>query len=330
MSDGPRVTVVVPTFNAGQLLLETLESVRIQTVKDVEVIVVDDGSTDGTPDRVRRERPEVRVIEQPNGGVSRARNRGLDETRTPFVCFLDQDDVWHPLQLERQLACFEAHPEAVAVATPYWFWHPDTNASYRLEPWPDDPGREKLVHGFDGWTYHQFLRDCWALTSATLLRTEPVRLVGGFDATLPYSEDWDLWLRLARRHPFLQLAWPPVRYRQHPSQGSRRLRSRDYRCELLQRAAASYGLCSPDGQCVGRREFRRQLARYRMEFGYHQLACGATRPAVSSTLIGAWSGDLRQIKWLALAILVMAGWRPGEVSGRTPKRRPRGQGPSAP
>jgi len=310
MSDGPLVTVVVPTFNAGQLLLETLESVRSQTVQDVEVIVVDDGSTDGTPDLVRRERPEVRVIEQPNGGVSRARNRGLAETRTPFVCFLDQDDVWHPLQLERQLACFEAHPEAVAVATPYWFWHPDTNASYRLEPWPDDQGREKLVCGFDGWTYHQFLRDCWALTSATLLRAESVRAAGGFDETLPYSEDWDLWLRLARRQPFLQLAWPPVRYRQHPDQGSRKVRQRDYRSELLQRVAASHGLCSPDGQCLSQREFRQQLARYRMEFGYHLLAGGASRRAVSGTLLRAWWGHPRRIKWLVASILVTAGWRP--------------------
>ena len=166
-----------------------------------------------------------------------------------------------------------------------------------------------LVVGFDGWTYHEFLLDCWALTSATMLRTEIVRDCGGFDAGRPYAEDWDLWLRLARRHRFVQLAWPPVLYRQHATQGSRALRSIDYRCELLAGHAREHGLNSPDGRGLSAARFRAQLARYRMEFGYQHLQHGGRWVGVRS-LWRAWVLQPSKWRWLALAALGAIGWRP--------------------
>ncbi len=307
------VSVVVPTFNAERHLSETLDSVLSQTHQAFEVIVVDDGSTDGTIQLLRHRYPEVTLVEQANAGVGAARNRGLAMARGRYICFLDQDDVWFPEKLARQVECLEFRPEVAAVACPYVFWHPPADGSGScLPPLPPDPGL-RLVEGFDGWTYHEFLLDCWALTSATMLRTDAVRECGGFDVALPYAEDWDLWLRVARRHPFVLLSWPPVLYRQHVEQGSRSIRRIDHRCELLIRAARDHGLSSPDGRGLTPARFRAQIARYRMEFGYHHLQRGNRWVGVRS-LLHSWALQPAQWHTLALAGLGAIGWRPASVS----------------
>lgn len=303
-----RVSVIVPTYDGRQWIGATLEAVQGQqgvTQAEIEIIVVDDGSSDGTPDLVCENFPKVRVLHQSRGGVSRARNRGLAEARGDLICFLDQDDIWHPQQVERQLAVMRNRPEVGAVATPYYFW-PRPNEPESA--FPPDPGLS-LVPGFEGWTWHEFLRDCWALTSATMVRTALVRELGGFDPERSYAEDWDLWLRVSRCAPFVQLAWPPVLYRQHAQQGSRTVRDVDYRVELLTRAVHRHGLASPDGTSLSADEFRSIVARYRMEFGYHHAVHGCRRIAVRS-LLAAWATQPRHWRWGALALAVAAGWRP--------------------
>jgi glycosyltransferase involved in cell wall biosynthesis len=112
MSVAPLVSVVVPTYNARQLLLETLDSVFAQTLTDYEVIVVNDGSTDDTGDRLAPlvSAGKIRIINQANGGVGSARNRGLSEATGKYVAFLDHDDLWHPEKLERQVEFLESRP----------------------------------------------------------------------------------------------------------------------------------------------------------------------------------------------------------------------------
>lgn len=305
----PVVSVIVPTYNPGGFLEPTLASVRAQTIDALQLIVVDDGSTDGTPDWVRRTQTDIELYEQRNQGVSAARNHGLRRARAPFVIFLDQDDVWHPAMLERQLACLRSHSNMAAVAAPHEFWFAEPDGSYATPRWPDDPGEGVLASGFEGWTYHQFLYDNWALTSGTLLRTSVVREMGGFDEELPLSEDWDLWLRISARYPFAQLAWPAVMYRQHDAQGSRVARPVDHRTLLLQRYSQRHGLCSPDGQCLPRSEFRARLAHYRMEFGYHHLCFGQKGLALRA-LLQAWSWQPWRLRWLSLALAGACGWKP--------------------
>ncbi len=306
----PRVSVVVPTFNGRAWIADTLAAVRAQSVvAQMEVIVVDDDSSDGTPEVARQAHPLARVVQQQRGGVSRARNTGLADAQGEFICFLDQDDRWHPLQIERQMALMDQRPDVGAVATPYRFWWPGNEPDPTLPP---DPGLQ-LVPGYEGWTYHQFLRDCWALTSATMLRKSLLNELGGFESERAYAEDWELWLRLSRRAPFVQLAWPPVLYRQHPVQGSRTVREIDYRVELLLAQSRRHGLASPDGQALPPSEFQATIARYRMEFGYYHAMHGHRWVAVRS-LLAAWRGEPARWRWGALALAVAAGWRPGRQS----------------
>jgi len=312
------VSVVVPVHDGAAHVAQTLTAVLAQTHADVELIVVDDGSSDDTLAEVKRAAPTTRVLRRDRaGGVSVARNEGLAAAGGRFVCFLDQDDIWHPSHLARQVAAFARAPELGAVVVPYQHWYPDTHgepAPGRLWPEQADDG---FAPDFTGWVYHQFLIDCWALTSATMLRREALDDVGAFDPNRPYGEDWELWLRLSRRWRFGRLGGPPVLYRQHPSQGSRRARDVDHRTELLTSNAHEHGLASRDGRAVPARLFRQNLARYRKEFGLQHLLHGDAVIG-RGALWQAWRNDPLRLRVLAMAVAASAGWRPQPVTALQP------------
>jgi glycosyltransferase involved in cell wall biosynthesis len=119
----PLVSVVIPTYNQPELLLETLASVFAQTLDDFEVVVINDGSTDDTAHQLRRARDRyggrLRVVTQSNAGIGAARNRGLDEARGRYVALLDHDDLWMPGKLATQVAFMEAHPACVGASVPW-------------------------------------------------------------------------------------------------------------------------------------------------------------------------------------------------------------------
>jgi glycosyltransferase involved in cell wall biosynthesis len=116
----PAVSVVIPTYNQPTLLTEAVRSVLAQTFQDFEVVVVDDGCTDDTADRIGAlGDARVRLVRQPNGGVGAARNRGIDEARGRYLAFLDHDDWWLPQKLATQVAFLDAHPACVAAVVPY-------------------------------------------------------------------------------------------------------------------------------------------------------------------------------------------------------------------
>ncbi len=304
------VSVIVPVYNGAAYLAETLQAVAAQTHPHVELLLVDDGSTDDSVAAAQASGASFRLLHQRNAGVSRARNTGLAAASGTFVCFLDQDDIWYPDHLARQLKVFDDHPDTDAVVSPYQHWYPGpsgyTTPSQALPQRPP----EETDADFSGWVYHQFLRDCWALTSATLLRRQRVLDCGGFDETLPFSEDWDLWLRLSRQVRFAKLNWPPVLYRQHAVQGSRLARPVDHRCQLLLSTVAAHGLASRDGRHVPRAEFNRTIAQYQADFGYTHLKCGDAALGVR-TLLRAWVRRPTAPRPLALALAATMGWRPG-------------------
>lgn len=310
MQNVPSVTVVIPTYNAQAFIEETLRSVLDQRGASLEVIVVDDGSTDGTCAIVEGMDSRIRLVRQTRGGVCVARNRGLAEARAPFICFLDHDDVWHPDKTQAQLRAFDEHPDAVLVHTDYVMWRQGPDARFApaaslLDAQPDtalDPDNS-------GWAYHHLLVDSFILTSTAMLRTEAVREVGGFDPALPYSEDWDLWLRLSRLKPFVKLRGRFALYRQLPTQGSRVARDVDYRTELLKRAIARWGTSSPNGEAHDERLIQRRMGWFHAEYGLQCLQAGAVARARRS-LWQAWRCDPAKPKYLAYLACGSLGWRP--------------------
>jgi glycosyltransferase involved in cell wall biosynthesis len=182
-----RVSVVIPTYNAGPLVVEAVESVLAQIRPADEVVVVDDGSTDDTAERLGRFGPPVRVVRKENGGVSTARNRGVAEATGDVVAFLDADDVWHPRKLELQLAALAARPDLGMLGTGQYVWPGPVPKVEAGSPQPVDVRFADLV------VRNQFT------ASTVVVRAGVLREVGGFDTDQCGTEDHDLWLRVARR-----------------------------------------------------------------------------------------------------------------------------------
>ena len=306
----PKVSIVIPSYNSEKYIEPTLDSVINQSIKDIEVIVVDDGSTDRSPEIVRSYGSQVRLVSQQNSGVSKARNRGIKEATAPFVCFLDSDDYWLPGKLEHQLKVFEMMPETGVVYTNFIRWEPDQNSTY---PMPDsfkiETSPDEIDQQYSGWIYHLFLLDCWMQTSTTMIRREVLEKCGDFNTNLPCGEDWDLWLRIAREYQIVKLKRATTLYRQHRQQTTRNIRDVDFRSQLLEETAKKWGLRSKNGNCVSRRRFFNQLAEYHAAFGRDHLTNGKLRIALHS-FFKAWLCSPLNIKYMAYIPFSILGWRP--------------------
>lgn len=186
----PHVSIIMPCYNAAAHLARSMKSVQAQTFGDWELVAIDDGSTDDTAERLRTmaaSDPRIRVIEQANGGVSRARNHGLANARGSLIAFLDADDEWSPDFLALMTTALDARPDAVLA---YCGWQNVGLAGGRGHPFipPDYETPLKRQTLFEGcrWPIH-----------ATLTRRDAVASAGGFDTTLRNAEDYAMWLRIA-------------------------------------------------------------------------------------------------------------------------------------
>jgi len=190
LHESPRVSVIIPTFNRSWCLSEAIDSVLAQTFPDMELIVVDDGSTDQTPSLLSRYADRLRVLRQTNRGVSAARNRGIQAAGGALIAFLDSDDLWQPDKLTRQVAFFNRHPDALICQTEeIWI-----RRGVRVNP----KHRHRKP---SGWIFEPSLALCLVSPSAVMLHRDLLEEMGGFDESLPACEDYDLWLRVSLRYP---------------------------------------------------------------------------------------------------------------------------------
>lgn len=189
------ISVIIPLYNKAASIGLTLRAVLEQTFQDFEVVVVDDGSTDGGADVVRAvDDARIRLVSQPNAGVSSARNRGVSESRGEFVAFLDADDLWRPTYLETQFALTRKYPDCDVFATNYEF----RDAEGRISP---TILRRLPFAGEDGILTNYFeVASCshpplW--TSAVMVRRTALQAIGGFPVGIRSGEDLLTWARLA-------------------------------------------------------------------------------------------------------------------------------------
>ncbi|NJL01798.1 MAG: glycosyltransferase [Spirulinaceae cyanobacterium SM2_1_0] len=227
----PTISIVTPAYNAQQTIGATIESVLAQTYRDFELIIVDDGSQDETAAVVRGyDDPRIRLYVNSNTGAAASRNHGFTVSTGDYIAFLDADDLWLPGKLAMQLQALQAHQEA--------------SVAYSWTDWIDTDG-QPLRHG----GYATFSGDVLAPLlvvnflehgSNPLIRRAAVIAVGGFDATLPASQDWDFYLRLAARYQFVNVPVVHIFYRVSPNSISTDLPRLERSCtEMLARAFAS-------------------------------------------------------------------------------------------
>jgi len=209
------VTAAIPTYNRAHLLPGALESVFAQTFREVEVLVVDDGSTDETPTVLARYGERIRVVRQENQGRSAARSRAVLEARSPYLSFLDSDDEWLPEKLERQVPVLEADPSVGMV-----HGHVDV-IDEEGQPLERETERHRVLFSAahrNEVTYAGYAFDCRCFSSATTARVDALQGVGLYDPSL-LLDDYDVYLRLALEYKIRFLEGPPVAlYRHHPGQ----------------------------------------------------------------------------------------------------------------
>lgn len=205
----PCISVVIPTYNCARYLPEAIDSALGQSYQALEVVVVDDGSTDETTSvlqHYRRQGERVRSVHQPNQGVAAARNHGIELAQGEWIAFLDADDFFLPGKLEAQLAIAEAQPQLGMIHSGWYRVSAEGEVLMAVEPW-----RQIAKLDLESW-----LRWKPVLPSAMLFRREWLVQAGGFDPRFPPAEDTELVLRLSRMG--CQADWLPqitVGYRQH-------------------------------------------------------------------------------------------------------------------
>ena len=216
------ISVVIPTYNRGALIEKTVASVLNQDLppEEVEVLIVDDGSTDDTWDVLQQlygNQAQVRLFRLENGGVARARNFGLEQARGEFIAYLDHDDLWLPAKLRLQRDILLQHPEIGVVCC---LWHDRTEDGEII------PGHQilqadpkwNLPHGH---IFGRLLRNNFIVSmTIPMLRTALLQEVGGLDVAMVPCDDWDLWIRLAQRCQFGVVREVGAIYQRHSSQQS--------------------------------------------------------------------------------------------------------------
>ena len=216
-----KVSVIIPTYNRMATLPRAVRSVLDQTMPDWELIVVDDGSTDESLawlSQLAQSERRVRILSQPQSGVSRARNRGAQQALAPWLAFLDSDDEWLPHKLEKQLELAEARPNLPLI--------------HSEEIWIRNGVRVnamKKTKKAGGDIYAQSLKLCCISPSAALLKRDLFLELGGFREDFVVCEDYDLWLKITSRHPVGFIETPLIKkYGGHEDQLSQRYRAMDY------------------------------------------------------------------------------------------------------
>lgn len=185
----PRVSVVIPTFNRWPLLGEAIDSALAQSYRDFELIVVDDGSTDGTARELPKMTSRLRFLSTPRKGVAAARNLGVSLARGHYVAFLDSDDLWLRRKLEKQTEFMQQHPEFhICQTDEIWLRN-----GVRVNP--------RTVHQKpSGDIFIRSLDLCLVSPSAVMMTKALFERTGGFDEAFPVCEDYDLWLRISAQH----------------------------------------------------------------------------------------------------------------------------------
>jgi len=263
------VSVIIPAYNAAPWIRRAVDSVLAQTHSPLEVIVIDDGSTDATVRELERYGAVVRILRKTNGGQASARNAGLAAAHGDWIAFLDADDEWLPRKVELQLAALRARPEC------HWVYS-DAYIARESGPARKSIGQRTTLHAGD--ILNALLLEDFISSPTPLVARQVLEELAGFDESPQKRgvEDWDMWLRLARAHKVLCVGEPLAIYRVHPKSFCKTV---DLDFRMLSRIRVIQDAVRRDPARLERIR-PRALARQYMANGLHRLARGQVLRAV--------------------------------------------------
>ncbi len=198
------ISIIIPAYNSAKYLPETIDSILAQGMRDYEIIIIDDGSTDNTREVIDKFNAKIKYIYQKQKGAAAARNRGIRNSRGDYIAFLDADDIWLPQKIRLQMQYFNNNPEISIIYTDAQvfderglIWH-SANRHMRM---------------YSGKIYYKLFLENFIHTSSVILKRACLERVGLFDESLGPCEDYEFWLRLARDYEFAFINKPLVKYR---------------------------------------------------------------------------------------------------------------------
>jgi glycosyltransferase involved in cell wall biosynthesis len=259
MNAGPLVSVIIPCYNAARFVRDAVVSALSQTYRSLEIIVINDGSTDDTEGVLQPYSGQIHYYRQPNHGLSITRNRAITLARGELIAFLDADDIWFPEKLARQVQCLRQDPKIGLVHTNYAKLYAATGKLETRQP-----------HNFTvGNCYARLALGNVVQVSSVVLRRECLDKVGRFDDKIPRRtcEDYDLWLRMARHFDFAYIPEPLMLYRRHAANMSNNTQAmtQDEAYVLQKALKADPSLAAQ----TGAQATRERLANLLFSVGYH-------------------------------------------------------------
>jgi len=206
-----KISVIIPTYNRKKTLARAIQSVLNQSLSPFEILIIDDGSNDGTEEWVKKNFPNIKYIYQNNHGVSSARNIGIENAYGDWVAFLDSDDEWLPNKLYEQVKAIDSNPEIK-------FFH--TNEIWIRNGIRVNQMKKHKKYG--GYIFEKCLDICRISPSSALIQKEVFDNIGIFDESLRVCEDYDFWLRITSKYPVVFLDVPLIyKYGGHADQLSK-------------------------------------------------------------------------------------------------------------
>jgi len=308
----------MPCHNAGAFIEEAMASVLGQAGVTLELIIIDDGSTDASLDVVRaaQARPggaRIRLIEQANQGAGAARNAGLSAARGDCIAFLDADDRWLPGKLATQIAYLDAHPDIGLVYARWQVWKADAAGRFECPPELDACAAPTSMPGIvparSGWLYNRLLFGSLLHTITVVARRALIERLGPFDVSLKRGQDYDYWLRASRETEIHQLDRVMALYRIHEGGCLSKWPEHNYELLVLDRALARWGLRGPTGELTPASRIRARRAAIAFDFAYFHGWRGNRHLALGSigTALRLAPLNLRYWKY-ALLILFRFLW----------------------
>lgn len=306
--DSPLVSVVIPAYNSEKFITEAIESALRQDYSPIEIIVVDDGSTDNTFDIASSFGNRVIVLQQANQGAAVARNLGIRKANGKYIAFLDADDIWWEHKISHQIAELQKTDYRIAYSRFIW-WHPEggqyssadsefaIDNNPRLSSHPIQPPT--------GWIYPELLLDCIMWTSTVIAEKSALESVDMFDPFLRKGQDYDFWLRLARNFKVLGVSQPTALYRMHDQNITHTVKDINYEYNILTNTITRWGVAAPDGRKLEPQLLSERLRLSCFRHGYAHLKHGDPKIALQSLIESAKYSktNIKTFVLIALALL---------------------------
>lgn len=205
----PKVSVIIPTYNSSKFICDAIDSVLNQNYRNFEIIIIDDGSTDDTKEKLIKYESKINYYYKKNGGPASARNYGVQRSQGEYICFLDADDIFLPKKLEIQVSLLDQYRHA-GIGLLYSDFFCIDEYDYTILKYykcKDFSSHKKALQ----YLYlHNYIN-----TSTVMVKKDYINQIGLFDEELRYLEDYDLWIRLGMEHEFYHIAKPLVKTRSY-------------------------------------------------------------------------------------------------------------------